>query len=75
MIMLDNVNGEIIGGDELSAHVTYDGRPQGRKIYGSTDDDLRAAAKKEIAKIREGSERWFDGHYADPNLWRIHFHQ
>lgn len=52
MDFTDDVSGQVIGTMYLVGRLYYEGRPQGRKLYATTESDLLAQAHELKAKLR-----------------------
>lgn len=66
----EDVSGQIVGGEYVQGAVYYDGRKQGRCLYGRTDEELRRQADAFIAEKREECGQAFAMIWPKP-LWEL----
>jgi hypothetical protein len=55
----ESVSGVVIGGGRPSGRLYYEGRPQGGRFIGDTEDDVEAKGREALADIKRECGRAF----------------
>ena len=66
----DDIRGTIIGGDDFTGQIFYDGRPQKGRFYGVNKDELVAKAGYTIRQIKKECGEAFELIYPNQS-WEL----
>ena len=70
----DDVNGVIIGGEFFTGQLFYCGRPESRRLYGYTTEELRTMLEGRLDEIKNECKAAFDLIYPKKG-WEFRFYE